>query len=88
MKYCSNCGHEIKNNAKFCDKCGSEIISTTNENINKTSFTCSHCGTKIINFEGNCPNCGKSLKNNDGVKALGIGLGIIFFTSSCSKLRN
>ena len=53
MKYCSNCGNEIKNNAKFCDKCGNAIDTTTNENSNKTTFTCSHCGTQITNFEGN-----------------------------------
>ena len=77
-KFCDKCGAEIKNeNSKYCDKCGNEVNPTTKENSNNTTFTCSNCGTKIINFKGNCPNCGKPLKNNDGVKALGVGLGII-----------
>ena len=77
-KFCDKCGHELKNeNSKFCDKCGNEINSTPEEKPNNTTFTCSNCGTKIIYFTGNCPNCGKPLKNNDGIKALGIGMGII-----------
>ena len=49
-------------------------MEVNKENINKTRFTCSHCGAEITYFEGNCPNCGKSLKNNNGIKALGIGV--------------
>lgn len=25
MPFCSNCGAEVKENAKFCDKCGTAI---------------------------------------------------------------
>lgn len=56
MNYCSNCGNKIKEGAKFCDKCGNTIGTATNENSNKTTFTCSHCGTQITNFEGNWVN--------------------------------
>ena len=32
MKFCPNCGAEIKDDAKFCDKCGSKIGEEPKEN--------------------------------------------------------
>ena len=31
MKYCPNCGAEVKENSKFCSKCGSSITNVVNE---------------------------------------------------------
>ncbi len=39
MKYCSNCGAEIKSGAEFCSKCGSKTGAnkTTAQNVNNTA---------------------------------------------------
>ena len=39
MKYCSNCGAEIKNGAEFCSKCGSKTGAnkTTAQTVNNTA---------------------------------------------------
>lgn len=39
MKYCSNCGAEIKSGAEFCSKCGSKAGTnkTTAQTVNNTA---------------------------------------------------
>lgn len=32
MKYCNQCGNEIKNSSKFCNKCGNRIVKTKDLN--------------------------------------------------------
>ena len=37
MKYCPNCGAEVKENSKFCSKCGSSITNVVND-VNKNAM--------------------------------------------------
>ena len=37
MKFCPNCGSEIKEGAKFCPKCGFNIEQMTNPNATSDS---------------------------------------------------
>lgn len=37
MKYCPNCGAEVKENSKFCPKCGSSITNVVNE-VNRNAL--------------------------------------------------
>lgn len=34
MKYCSNCGNKLAEDAKFCDKCGAKIKNKTENKLN------------------------------------------------------
>lgn len=34
-KYCSNCGEEIKDNAKYCEKCGNDFSKNNSTQIRK-----------------------------------------------------
>ncbi len=37
MKYCPNCGAEVKENSKFCSKCGSSITNVVND-VNRNAM--------------------------------------------------
>lgn len=54
-EYCTNCGAQIKINAKFCPECGKKIETDT-------SNCCPECGNEIDEDEEFCSKCGKSLK--------------------------
>jgi hypothetical protein len=32
MKYCTNCGTQLKENTKFCTKCGEQVLKSSTEN--------------------------------------------------------
>ena len=43
-KYCSNCGEELKLEAKFCAKCGTEVTqSEEKKEASCRSDSCRHC---------------------------------------------
>lgn len=58
--YCSNCGKEISDDAKFCQFCGAKI-QNINENLeNKMEVLlkkCSVCGFEYPANKRICPNC-------------------------------
>lgn len=39
MKYCSNCGESLRDDAKFCTKCGEACFERVNEEIQTSSDT-------------------------------------------------
>ena len=47
MKYCPNCGAEVKENSKFCSKCGSSITNVVNE-VNRNAMNSSSNNVIII----------------------------------------
>lgn len=52
MKYCTNCGVELDDDALFCTSCGTK---QTTPNL------CPHCGCKHESEAAFCTNCGKRL---------------------------
>lgn len=74
---CSNCGANIKKNAKFCPDCGAKQglnCPNCGHEVKKTSKFCPECGTKLkeekvcecgakLNSKSKfCPDCGKEVK--------------------------
>lgn len=65
MKFCTNCGKQLNDDAKFCDTCGAPV-SGTNENVGddtkrKEIFVgvkrkCPVCGAEVSAFALTCPN--------------------------------
>ena len=64
MPYCSNCGTQLPDNAKFCNECGSP---QTNNSSRKTVYDgeihkCPCCNEVLDSFTANCPSCGYELR--------------------------
>lgn len=51
VKYCENCGAEIKPNMQFCENCGVSLV--------KTDMVCKKCGHKFERASNYCPVCGE-----------------------------
>ncbi len=66
MKYCSMCGNQLNDNAKFCIACGSKVqeemadekMTVQNQKINKELVRCSNCGNVLGANMTVCPVCG------------------------------
>ena len=67
MAFCTNCGQQINDGAKFCASCG---VAVSNEKIHtqrKTVFEgnihkCPNCGEVLNSFTSNCPSCGYEIR--------------------------
>ncbi len=77
MPFCSKCGQEVNENAKFCHGCGASLtgknpLPNTKQN-NISGNICPQCGS-IIPF-GNiaCTKCGHILNQNDHKIAIVLG---------------
>ena len=79
MPYCTNCGCQITDNAKFCSNCGSAINSSKNDQSERKTVyegnihKCPNCGEVLQSFVANCPACGYELRGNmaaDSVRKL------------------
>ena len=76
MAFCSNCGQQLAEGAKFCSGCGAAIGNAggtysngvkTNLNQRKISYDgeilkCPNCGEILNSFTTNCPACGYELR--------------------------
>ena len=65
MAFCSNCGHQLADGAKFCYECGTKVnlSATSQEEQRKTVYDgeihkCPNCGEVINSFVSICPACG------------------------------
>ena len=73
MPFCSNCGAEIIEGAKFCQECGAPISAQAEQYLGKRQqeysgkiYKCPNCGEILNAFEIECPVCGYELR---GAKA-------------------
>lgn len=75
MAFCTNCGQELAEGAKFCANCGKTVDSNTTYQ-RKTVYDgvihkCPNCGEVLSSFLANCPACGfefNSKKVNTSLK--------------------
>ena len=61
MRYCTNCGQQVADGAKFCANCGTPITQNVSNTERKTVFDgeihkCPNCGEVLKAFETVCPN--------------------------------
>ena len=80
MAFCTNCGHQLANDAKFCFECGAKVAipAADEEHRRKIRFDgeihkCPHCGEVLNSFESVCPTCNyelRGLKSSGAVKEL------------------
>lgn len=77
MPFCSNCGKEIENNARFCSGCGSPQNTTQadNQGQRKIKFEgeihkCPNCGEILDSFILNCPICGYELRSSNSISSI------------------
>jgi len=78
VAYCTNCGAQVDDNAKFCGVCGnkmSTIPQPPKTNARKTTYDgtvhkCPNCGAGLASFVKNCPECGYELRGTDGVESV------------------
>ena len=67
MKYCSNCGNKLNDNAKFCEACGTRIEDEAKQ---AKVLICPRCGDVINSFTGKCKSCGTEFYNIDASKTM------------------
>jgi RNA polymerase subunit RPABC4/transcription elongation factor Spt4 len=74
MAYCSNCGNQLEEGAKFCSNCGTAVESGNNDQ-RKTSYDgeihkCPSCGEVLPAFAAVCPACGYELRGTKANKSV------------------
>ena len=80
--FCSNCGKELRNDAKFCDGCGTKVFKEEfpkkEEDVVEDKkpqkegkvFKCPACG-EIISFDTiKCPTCGNDIRGRDSTQSI------------------
>ena len=68
MAYCTNCGNQLREGAKFCDSCGKSVNSVNDSTQRQTVFEgkihkCPNCGEIVEAFQDDCPTCGYQFRN-------------------------
>ena len=75
MPFCSNCGQQMDDSAKFCANCGTSVLQNVSNTERKTVFDgeihkCPHCGEVLKAFETVCPTCKFELRGAKGSSAV------------------
>lgn len=75
MPFCSNCGQQINDGAKFCPSCGTAVSNEKTNNQRKTVFEgnihkCPNCGEVLNSFTSNCPSCGYEIRGSSNPAAV------------------
>lgn len=70
MAFCTNCGHQLAEGAKFCFECGTQVESARISQPGERKVVydgeirkCPNCGEIIESFVARCPTCGFELKS-------------------------
>ena len=94
MAFCSKCGKELAENAKFCANCGTPVESGTTKDETKertqvfvgTIRKCPNCGEQIGTNTTKCPACGFVIEKrnvsaslDDFVKKLAERTGLVIY---------
>ena len=75
MPFCSNCGQQIQEGAKFCAGCGSPTTVNNSNASKRTAFydgelhKCPNCGEVLKAFEINCPACGYEIRGSNTINS-------------------
>lgn len=76
MRFCTNCGTQVVEGAKFCQKCGTPVSSAKSNNQERQQeyagkiYKCPNCGEILKSFEANCPSCGYELRGTKATSAV------------------
>ncbi len=77
MPYCTNCGGQIKKEAKFCSNCGcaKNSFQSNAQSERKTVYEgnlhkCPNCGEILPSFITNCTSCGCELRGTAAVNSV------------------
>ena len=67
MAFCSKCGKQLMNGAKFCANCGVAVNAPETGEQRKACYDgeihkCVYCGAELPSFATECPVCGKELR--------------------------
>ena len=57
-KFCSECGTQIRDGARFCPNCGNETERPASQ-----SPKCAYCGAQLKETSKFCPKCGRSVSS-------------------------
>lgn len=66
MAFCTDCGQELSDGAKFCANCG-KAVNNNSTTQRKTVYDgelhkCPNCGEVLESFVVNCPTCGHEFR--------------------------
>ena len=56
--FCSNCGKQIDNGAKFCSFCGTAVNKQSSNVTIDNMLKCPNCGAPLSSLGVSCPSCG------------------------------
>lgn len=77
LAYCTKCGNQLAEGAKYCSKCGASVSSSGDESqeanrerFSGTVYKCPSCGQALGAFDSICPSCGHELRSSDVSKAM------------------
>ena len=80
MVFCSNCGKELINSAKFCPECGTPVSSSYSQRksvYDGEIHKCPNCGEVLESFTTKCTACGyelRGVKNSNAVREFAMKL--------------
>lgn len=74
MSFCTNCGQNIEESAKFCSNCGAQTVGGQSDK-RKTVYEgelhkCPRCGEVLDAFTVKCPSCGYELRGTNTSSAI------------------
>ncbi len=70
MTYCTGCGKELEDSAKFCPYCGTKTQKQENYQNKRTEeyagkvIKCPSCGAELPSFTAVCPSCGHEVNSS------------------------